>query len=238
MNLKNISLNARAVAAYMTVGESAQRTTLRQYAKPKQEQKAAIVMYDPIRKNLREYFAGGQDSKTLARVRELIEKHPVENKFDDTYRKSNSRALNNIGNLDLNGKFSDVERYASSTMAGGLLVKSSVDFVATFLPYRAQGKKRRVAVIVNPSGIHRGKPDVRKRFARIECEFALRMLTADKIEVDECSYIDLPKEAIVERYLQPSTRLWANIDAACERIVVDFKRYRLEREEKPGDETA
>lgn len=234
MNLKNISLNARAVAAYMTVGESAQRTTLRQYAKPKQQQKAAIVMYDPIRRNLREYFAGGRDEKVLSRVRELVEKHPLENKFDDAYRKSNRRALVNLKNLEVRGEFTEIERYVSSTTVGGLHVRSSIDFLAMFSPSTAKGKNRSVAVIVNPSGIHRGKPDARKRFARIECEFALRMLKMDEAKVEECWYIDLPKESISERYAHTSNSLWANIDAACERIVEDFKRYRLEH----GEETA
>jgi len=230
MALNQISLNARAVASYMTVGESAQRTTLRQYAKPKEQQKAAIVMYDPIRKNLREYFAGGRDEKTIARVRELIDKHPVENKFDESYRKSNNRALINLEKFDLRGTFTDVDRYASSTIAGGLHIKSSVDFIATYAPTSPRGKSRRVAVIVNPSGVRRGNPAMRKRFARVECELALRMIKADNLNVDEIWYIDLPKESITERYGRTSSLLWANIDAACERIVEDFKRYRLQSE--------
>lgn len=128
-----------------------------------------------------------------------------------------------------------MERYASSAIVGGLHVKSSVDFIATYTPTSSRVKPRRVAAIVNPSGIRRGNPDMRTRFARVESELALRMIKADNLTVDECWYVDLPKESISERYAHTSDRMWANIDAACERIVEDFKRYRLQSE-RPTEE--
>jgi len=214
----------------MTVGESAQRTTLRHYAKPKIEQTAAIVMYDPVRKILREYFSGGRDVAVLSRVRDVLKRQPIETKFDAASTRSNLRALANLENLQLRGDLADIERYSSSTVVAGLEVRATVDFLANFRPAAIRTRRRRVAVIVNPSGVRRGKPEARTRFARIECEFALRMLGADRADVDECWYIDLPKEAVVERYARVSSRLWADIDAACERMVEDFKRYRLGRE--------
>jgi hypothetical protein len=195
-------------------------------------------MYDPIRKNLREYFESGRDESVLARVRETIAKHPSENKFDDAYKRSNSRALTNLANLDFRGTFTDVQRYNASIVVAGLQVKSSIDFVASFQGSDSRSKTKCVGVIINPSGIRRGNPNAQKRFARIEIEFCLRMLESDRSNVDECWYVDLPKESVVEKRGTTSSHLWADIDAACERIVEDFKRYRVQQRERPSDESA
>jgi hypothetical protein len=234
----SISLNARAVAKYMTVGESAQRTTIRQYAQPKKFQMAAVLMYDTIRKSVREYFKSGRDPNVLDRLRAVIEQEPAKNKQAQDRERANLRALRNLQDLNLGGTLVDVDRYRGAILVSGLPVKATIDFTATFRPANLRSRERRVAVILNPSGIQRGNPASYKRFGRIECEFALRMLKSDKVTADECWYVDLPRQAIVEKYGRCSDRLWTDIDAACERVVEDFKRYRLQRRERHSDESA
>ncbi len=66
-------LNARSVAEFATSRPSKQRTTLRRYARPPEQQKAPIVMYDPVRKVLPEFFRARRDLAVLQRVVALLD---------------------------------------------------------------------------------------------------------------------------------------------------------------------
>jgi hypothetical protein len=88
-------------------------------------------------------------------------------------------------------------------------------------------KARHVAVIVNPSGIPRKEEAAIAKWSEIECEIAFRASKINDVKIEEVFYVDLVRERMY-RYLKPSERLWADIDATCERIVREWREIRIE----------
>ena len=70
-------LNGRNLAQYYTSSEARKRSVLREYAQPKDDQEARIIMYDPIRRILVEYFARGRDEAVIDRAVDMLKKKQV-----------------------------------------------------------------------------------------------------------------------------------------------------------------
>jgi len=226
-------LNGRRIAEFYNATEVAKKSVLRAYAKPPEEQEARIILYDPIRKALPDYFRSDRDSAVLDHVAEKLETREFRTReFSDTWYKSNSAALAALRDLDLRGTFEDVTTSRASIIAAKLRIISTADFYATFVP--KQGKRRRVGVIVNPSGIT-VRADKRGTWINIESEIACRAAAAHDLKIDEAMYIDLRKGDIT-RYNGPKKLMWNEIVATCERIVRDWRDIRMERGtgEEPG----
>jgi hypothetical protein len=221
-------LNGRAIAEFYTASEVSKLTTLRAYAKPPDEPQPRIIMYDPVRKILREYFGSGRDGTVLDRVAAQLSARGFKTReFTDKWYKSNSSALRALRDLDLGGEMHDVRSPRAAVTVGALRVISSVDFYATFVP--RLGKTRRVGVVINPSGIRKASAEVRRTWISIESEVAWRAAQAAGIEIDEIMYIDLPKSD-VQRYKGPKVRIWDEVGATCKRIVRDWREIRLEQD--------
>jgi hypothetical protein len=224
--------NGRAIAEFYTASEVSKRTTLRAYAKPPDEQRARIIMYDPVRKVLPEYFHADRDPAVLDRVAaELRGRGFKTRRFTDRWYKSNSSALRALRDLNLPGEMRDILAPRASVTVGDLRVASSADFYATFVP--RLGKARRVAVIVNPSGIRKASAEVRRTWINIESEVAWRAAESAGVKTDEILYIDLPKSD-VQRYKGPKRRIWDEVGATCERIVRDWRDISAEND-RPDD---
>lgn len=221
-------LNARRVAEFFTSGPSRQRTTLRRFARPLEKQKAPIVMYDPVRKVLAEYFRDRRDQAVLERVVKLLDApSEADPGFIAKRRKSNRSAIAHLEQMQFDGEFNEVESRRTDIVIQKVRVKSTADFYAKFVPKNKRMNIRHVGVIVNLSGIPRKEgPDI-KKWWEIECEIAFRAAKASGIRLDEIFYIDLVREQM-HKYLMSSERLWADIDATCERIVREWKEIRLE----------
>lgn len=221
-------LNARTIAEFATSRPSKQRTTLRRYARPPQQQKAPIVMYDPVRKVLPEYFRGGRDIAVLERVVRLLdEPSAADPGFIERRRKSNRSAIAHLAHLQFDGEFSDVEAKRLVIDIQKVRVKSTADFYATLRPHNKRMKARHIALIVNPSGILRKEEADIKKWWEIESEIAFRAAKANDTTLNEIIYVDLVRERI-HRYPKPGERLWADIDATCERIVREWREIRIE----------
>jgi hypothetical protein len=222
------SLNARMIAEFATSRPSSQRTTLRRYARPPEKQKAPIVMYDPVRKVLSEYFAGGRDASVLQRVVRLLDApSDADPSFIEKRRKSNRSAIAHLEQMQFEGEFTDVQARRLAIDIQKVRVKSTADFYATFKPQKKRMKWRHVGVIVNPSGVTRKEEADVTKWWEIECEVAFRAAKAHEIKLDEILYIDLGHEQTY-KYPRSSERLWADIDAICERILREWKEIRIE----------
>jgi hypothetical protein len=66
-----------------------------------------------------------------------------------------------------------------------LRVNSTADFYATLVPRARNAKAKRVAVIVNPSGIKVSSAEKRKTWAAIESEIAWRCAADEGIEIED-----------------------------------------------------
>jgi hypothetical protein len=222
-------LNGRNLAEFYVATETAKRTTLREYAKPPEQQQARIIMYDPMRRILVEYFGAGRNIEVIERARSLVEQPRFVNAdYYEKWRKSNQNALAHLQEIDLGGTFNDVRAAKASVSVGEVVVNSTVDFYATFMPSAKNAKPRRVAVIVNPSGIKLSSVEKRKTWIDIEGEVA-RHAAADRgFEIDEVIYIDLPKRE-AHRLRGGKARVWSEITATCERILRDWRDIRLDQ---------
>jgi hypothetical protein len=230
-------LNGRNLAEFYLSSETAKRTALRAYARPPKEQQARILMYDPIRRIVAEYFAGGRPEAILTRCAETLDRKTFgDPTFDERYHKSNRTALAHLRALDLPGTFENVRARRASVTVAKLSVLSTADFYARYVPNAANGKSREVAVIVYPSGIKKRLPEQRKSWANIESEVAFRAAAANGIAVEEVFYVDLPRNEL-HRFKSPKSRLWEEIDATCERIYRDWRDIRLEID-RAGEEPA
>jgi len=228
-------LNGRNLAEFYVASETAKRSTLRDYAKPPEQQQARVIMYDPVRRIVAEYLGGGREDSVLDRAESLVEQPRFESEtYYETWRKSNRAALAHLRKLDLYGTFEDARAEKATITVGDLTINSTTDFYATFIPRVANAKRRAVAVIVNPSGIKTKNPEKRKTWIDIEAEVARRAAVERGIEIDEVMYVDLPRHD-VQKLRGPKARVWAEIDATCERIFRDWRDIRLERRrDEPG----
>jgi hypothetical protein len=223
-------LNGRNLAEFYLSSETVKRTTLIAYARPVEEQQARILMYDPIRRIVHEYFASGRSSAVLGRCADTLARKQFDNpSFDEKWHKSNKSALAHLRNLSVPGTFCDTRVARLSIAADKVTVFSTVDFYGRFVPSAANSKERSVGVIVNPSGIKKRLPDQRKLWAQIESEVAFRAADAHGIVIEEVIYIDLMRSEL-QRFKGPRKRLWAEIVATCERIYRDWRDIRLKRE--------
>ncbi|HZO93115.1 MAG TPA: hypothetical protein VFB22_05050 [Candidatus Baltobacteraceae bacterium] len=188
-----------------------------------------------MRRILAEYFGGGREDAVLARTASLIEQPRFESaSYYETWRKSNRAALAHLRELDLAGTFEDVRTVKAAIAVGDLTVNATTDFYATFVPRSANAKRKRAAVIINPSGIKTSSAEKRKVWVDIEAEAARRAASENGVEIDEVIYVDLPRRD-VHRLRGPKARVWAEIDATCERIFRDWRDIRLERRrDEPG----
>jgi len=201
-------LNGRNIAEFYTASETAKRSTLREYAKPPEQQQARIIMYDPVRRILAEYFGSGREESVLDRTAKLVEQPRFESPdFYEKWRNSNRSALAHLRDLDLGGTFEDVRSVRTAIEVGQLTVNSTVDFYATFVPRAANAKRQRVAVVFNPSGIKTAHPEKRKTWMDIEAEVARRATAAHGLEIDEVIYVDLPRSD-VQRLRRAKARVW------------------------------
>jgi hypothetical protein len=221
-------LNARMVAEFFTSSPRQQRSMLRRYARPPEQQKAAIVMYDPVRKVLPDYFRAKRDATVLLPVEQrLDEPSKADPGFIEKRRKANRNAITHLKQMQFNGEFINVKRCRLDIVVQNVRVKSTVDFSATFVPANRLKKERCVGVIVNLSGIARKAEADVKKWWEIECEIAFRAANANAIGLDEVFYVDLSREKI-HVYRKPRNLLWADIDAICERILREFREIRIE----------
>lgn len=221
-------LNGRNVAEFAMSRPSVQRSTLRRYAKPPEEQKPPIVMYDPVRKVLAEYFRGDRDDAVLRRVQDLLDGPSSANaEFAARRRKSNRAAIAHLRNLNLDGTLSDVTIERADVQVERLRVKSTTDFYALFTPANRRMKPRRIAAIFNLSGVSKASADDRKQWMQIEAEVAFRAAAARDIMIDEVLYVDVSREEL-HVFRKPSERLWADLEAICERIQREWRQIRLE----------
>lgn len=232
---KRPPLNGRNIAEFYTASETAKRSTLREYAKPPEHQQARIIMYDPVRRILAEYFRDGRVAAALDRTESMLERPRFESvAFYEKWRKSNRVALAHIRELDIGGTFEDVCTSKTAVDVRNLAINSTSDFYATFIPNAPNAKRRRVAVIINPPGIKTSSAEKRKIWIDIEAEIARRAAADGRIEIEEIIYVDLPRLG-VHRLRGSKARVWSEIDATCERIFRDWRDIRLESlREEPG----
>lgn len=221
------SLNGRIIAEFYLSSEIVKRSTLRAYAKPPDDQKARILMYDPIRRIIPEYLAGTRDDAVLERCRLTLQNRHFDNpRFGQQFVKSNSAALAHLRDIDLAGRFENVTARRGAVTVGKLNVLSTADFYARYIP-EGRSKEKTCCVIVYPAGIKKRAPVDQHLWAAIESEVAFRAANANGIDIEEVLYIDLPRQNI-HRFKSPKARLWAEIDATCERIYRDWRDIRLE----------
>jgi hypothetical protein len=221
-------LNARTIAEFATSRPSKQRTTLRRYARPPEQQKAPIVMYDPVRKVLAEYFGSGRDPAVLQRVVRLLDAPShADPEFIERRRRSNRAAIAHLERIQFEGEFSDVKSWRTDIVVQNVRVKSTLDFCAMYAPRNKRMKARHVGIIVNPSGIPRKDEFDIEKWWQIESEVAFRAARTNDVALDEIFYVDLVREE-THKYLKPSERLWADIDAICERILREWKEIRIQ----------
>jgi hypothetical protein len=229
-------LNGRNLAEFYLSTETAKRTTLRAYARPPQDQEARIIMYDPIRRIVPEYFANNREAVTLTRCAETLAlKRFRTEDFTERYHKTNRSALAHLRDFDIRGMFEMVSPARASITVGKLTVISTVDFYARYVPSASNSKPRQVGVIVNPAGIRKVKEDQRKMWALIEAEVAFRAAASKGIKIEGIMYLDLGRGDL-HRFKQPRQRIWAEIDATCDRIFRDWREIRLEMQ-TGGEET-
>ena len=229
-------LNGRIIAEFYLSSETVKRTTLRAYARPPDEQKARVLLYDPIRRIVSEYFRRGRAEDVLLRCEGTLDrKHFDDASFEERWLKSNRAAVAHLRGIELPGSFEEVRPLKTSITIGQLDVFSTVDFYARFAPSATNAKRKAVAVIVSPSGIKKPKLEDRKRWAEIESEVGFRAAAANGIILDEVFYIDLPHDEHY-RFKSPKARVWSEIDATCERIFRDWRDLRLETTGGYGEE--
>lgn len=222
-------LNGRNVAEFALSRPSAQRTALRRYARPPEEQRPPILMYDPIRKVLAEYYRSGRDSMVLDRVAALLDApSAAKPAFVAQRRKSNRAAIAHLRDLNIEGSFEEIEVRRTDITVDRVRIKSTADFYAIFRPANKRMKPRRVAAIYNLSGIDKAASGDRLRWMQIEAEFVFRASSAHGIDLDEVFYIDVRRE---ERHVfsKPSSGLWKDLEAICERIYREWLEIRLEQ---------
>jgi hypothetical protein len=228
-------LNGRNIAEFYTASEATKRSKLKAYARPPEEQQARIIMYDSVRRALPEYFGGGRSGAVLDRVGMMLENRQFKNaEFDETWHKSNRAALQHLRELDIGGAFEDVRSARAHVSVANLRINSTADFYATLVPTARNAKAKRVAVIINPSGIKVSSAEKRKTWAAIESEIAWRCAADESVDIEEVLYIDLPKHQI-HRHKGPKVRVWDEIDATCERIVRDWREIRLDESRRRED---
>jgi hypothetical protein len=221
-------LNGRNLAEFYVSTETAKRSTLRAYAKPPEEQEARIIMYDPIRRIIVEYFSRERDIAILDRCKETLAlKRFRTEDFTERYHKTNRSALAHLRDFDIRGTFELVTPARASILVGKLTVISTVDFYARYVPSASNGKPRQVGVIVNPAGIRKSKEEQRKMWALIEAEVGFRAAAEKATKIEEMMYLDLGRGELY-RFKQPRQRIWAEIDATVERIFRDWREIRLE----------
>jgi hypothetical protein len=222
-------LNGRNLAEFYLSSEASKRSILREYAKPQKEQKARIMMYDPVRKIIPEYFGNIRAAETLSRVRELLSaKHFANNEFEERWRRSNLAALSNLENMLFPGKLTQVRSKRVGMRVGRLDVNSTVDVYALVPVRGAKAREgRRIGLIINPGGISKKDPSDRRRWVSIEAETAWQCAVANSIPLDIIWYADLPRREL-HRHTGPRKRLRAEIEATCERIYRDWRDIRLE----------
>ena len=217
-------LNGRRVAEFYVASEVSRRSVLREYAKPREEQEARIIIYDPVRRILPSYFQSGRDPSVLTHLEEQLRAREFKSRdFSETWYKANSSAIAALRDIDLGGTFDAVESRRASVYAGGLRIISTVDVYATFKPKR--GKRVRVGLIVNPVA-PKMRPEKRDLARSIECEIAVRAAASCSIPMDRVLYVDLPK-GTVTGYTGPKGRIWDEIGATCELIVRDWRDIRI-----------
>lgn len=220
-------LNGRNLAEYYVASEASKLSTLREYAKPPDEQQARILMYDPIRKCVREYFRSGRDLKVLERASNFHkQRHFANPDYEATYHKSNEAALDNLRSIKLRGEFHDVVGANAAMHSNGMRILSTADFYARYMPKAANGKERQVAVIVNPSKIA-GSAEKRKALIKVESEVAFQAAVSSGMTIDEVLYLDLQRQDVYW-HEGPKKTIKAEIDATCYRLVRDWREIRIE----------
>lgn len=188
-------------------------------------------MYDSVRRIVPEYFSRGRSEEVLERAERVVaDKHFANEDFNETWHKSNRVALQNLRALKVPGEFQNVHVKRTFVIVGRVRVLSTVDFFASYVPKSANGRKKQVGVIVNPSGIKRSV-DKRKNWIAIESEVAVRAAAEHGVEIDEVWYVDLAKNEII-KHTGPKKTVGAEIDATCERIYRDWRDLRLEASQR------
>ena len=167
-------LNGRSLAEFYLSSETAKRRkALRAYARPPEEQQARILLYDPVRRAVPDYFADRRSEAVLERCTQTLERKQFDNPiFDAKYHKSNRTAIAHLRDLSLDGTFENVQSRRLSVRIGKINVLSTVDFYAHYTPTIQAAKPRDVAVVVYPSGIKKPRPEQRELWATIESEVA------------------------------------------------------------------
>jgi hypothetical protein len=224
------SLNGRIIAEFYLSSEVAKRSVLRAYAKPQDKQTARVYMYDMRRNTVAEYFKTGRDRAVLERVAAQLQETHFENpNYDQTWHKSNRLALKHLHEFKLNGTFQDViavKRHAIKL--GKFEVRSTGSFYATFIPTSTHAKAKNVCVIVSPSGIKKTQENDRKLWVSIEGEVAFQAAASHGVPLnDGIMYLDLIRGEL-HLYQGPKSRIWAEMEATCERIFRDWRDIRLE----------
>lgn len=228
-------LNGRNLAEFYLSTETAKRSTLRAYAKPPEEQEARIIMYDPIRRIIVEYFSHERDVTVLDRCAETLAQRRFKTvDFTERYHKTNRSALAHLRDFDIKGTFEKVQTARASIPVGKLTVISTVDFYARYVPSAANSKSRAVGVIVNPAGIRKSKEEQRTMWALIEAEVGFHAAAKRGATLATVLYLDLGRGQLY-RFKQPRRRIWSEIEATCERIFRDWREIRLEMQ--VGEET-
>jgi hypothetical protein len=218
-------LNGRNLAEFYVTGEAAKLSTLREYAKPVGEQQARIIMYEPIRRVVRDYFQSGRDADVLDRITRNLETRHFDNAdYDAIWHRSNSTAIRNLRSIPIKGEFQDVNVLKTNIIVSGVRVISTVDFYATYVPKASNGTTRRVGIIVNPSGI-RKPTEKRKQWVRIESELAFRAAIGAAQNIEGIMYLDLAKQE-VNFHLGPKKTIWSEIEATCYRLLRDWRELR------------
>lgn len=229
-------INGRNLAEYYVASEASKLSTLREYAKPLDEQQARILMYDPIRKFVRDYFKSGRDDQVLERASSFHRsKHFANADYETMYHKANETAIANLRAIKVRGDFHDVVVAGAALTSNGVRVTSTAEFYALFVPKAANGKRKRVAVIVNPSKI-KGTSEKRKTWLNIESEVAFQAAIINGANIDEVFYLDLQKQDLYQ-HEGPKKTIKAEIDATCYRLIRDWRELRIEMS-RGGEATA
>jgi hypothetical protein len=211
---KAFRLNGRQVAEYMRKGGAARQTMIRRLT-GEAVNAARIVVDDPVRRLITDFFVAGRDRSILARAAGKARLHPVD---ETPFRLARSarvlRAVERLATLGRRYRFSEARRASARVLIGGLLVNATPAFVGRAVR-RSGAPGPLCAVIMNTSETRSANPDELAHFARVECEIMLRALRAAGVEVDECWYFDLPTMRRVRRLTRPDRAVWRAIEESC-----------------------
>ncbi len=212
-----ITLTAHALADYLLSTPTAQRRILNEHLFP-DDSKAKIIQRQPARELAAKYFLSEHDP-TIIHDAVLAARRapPSETPHARARREAILDVADHLSEIAAKFPVSNAERSRLKVPVSGLLLKASVDILAT----GSHGK--RIALSFNATRVTSSNAERRKHFAKIHCEVAFRAYRYHRQDIDEAWYIDLCSGERIKRQVSPSDNNWRNIEIACDRIAIEMR---------------